>query len=425
MTDWQTQLRRLGVVKGARHLASPPPSPPATEPVAPVDAWTTWLPNGRVEENAVGRYYVVDSVHPITQRHGTLLLGDLLAFAPAVLAPYSDPRLTETRFDQLVFLDTETTGLAGAGTLAFMVGVGFFDGPAFVVQQYFLREPDEEFALLHTLRDLLEQRAGLVTFNGRTFDLPLLYNRYLMNRLLLNNENAAHLDLLLIARRLWRQRLGSVALATLEKHLLGVQRSAADVPGWRIPLLYHDYLRSGELGELVGVFYHNRFDVLSLVTLTAAVAALVEAPHTWPYGEDISSLARWQWQSGRRDQAETTYRLAVGADYASLAAWQQALLEWGNLLKSQERYSEAVQVWRQVEATVAETNAAHLELAKYYEWRVGDVTTALHWTLEALRRLPAGEKAEVIRLRRDWEHRRARLQRKLAGGATPKHLGDV
>lgn len=418
MNQWQAQLRRLGVVKGARQLPSPPPPrptpPPApAEPAAAPDVWTTWLPTGRVEENAAGRCYVVETVYPLSQLHGAHTLGEVLAFAPATLASYSDTGLAGLNFEQLLFLDTETTGLAGAGTLAFMVGVGFFDGPAFVMRQYFLRDPEEEPAMLHMLYELLAQRAGVVSFNGRAFDLPLLYNRYLMNRLDVEIEPTAHLDLLLAARRLWRLRLGSVALGALEKALLGVQRSAADVPGWRIPLLYHDYLRSGDLGELGGVFYHNRLDVLSLVVLMLKVALLVEAPQVWPYGEDVYSLARWQWHSGRLDQAEITYRLAVAADYASLGAWQQALLEWGGVLKRQERYPEAVQVWLQAATTATYTNAAHLELAKYYEWRAGDVAQALHWTQEALRWLPAGTNVDQLRWRQTLEHRQARLQRKL------------
>ena len=177
-----------------------------------------------------GECFVLDHVYRLDYQHGDDRLVDLLQFSPAAAAPFvQDARLAAHDFRDFLFLDTETTGLAGAGTLAFMVGVGFFEpsphGERFVVRQYFLRDHGDEPALLLLLDELLAEKAGLVTFNGRSFDVPLLEGRFIMNRMPTDLRDRPHLDLLHPARRLWRHRLGSCALGSLEGSLLGLRRT--------------------------------------------------------------------------------------------------------------------------------------------------------------------------------------------------------
>ena len=243
--NWQDKLRRLGVVKGTRNLKPAPPVDgdrlsvsgnqlsddfqPSSQSPQPLEIL---LPGLEVVEAAGTACYILDKVYPLNYLHGQYRLADLLACAVEDTAVYlQDPRLNNLNFRDFLFLDTETTGLAGAGTIAFMVGVAFFDGEALVVRQYFLRDHGDEPAMLHLLDELLAEKAGLVTFNGRTFDLPLLDTRYLMNRMPGCVLSVPHIDLLQPARRLWRARIGSVALGNLEQNLLGLQRSHEDVPG--------------------------------------------------------------------------------------------------------------------------------------------------------------------------------------------------
>ena len=428
--DLQSRLRRLGVVKGTRNLKPAPPSKPRPTSQSSFhdqpdfsttagDALDSLLPGGRVEETAVGACYVFDHVYPLGYQHGDDQLADLLGYLPETAVPYEkDTRLQTLNFQDFLFLDTETTGLAGAGTLAFMVGVAFFEqrradveGQVFVVRQYFLRDHGDEAAMLTLLSALLADKTALVTFNGRSFDVPLLDGRYLMNRMLSPFAEVPHLDLLSPSRRLWRNRLGSCALGDLEPNLLGVQRTHEDVPGFLIPSLYHNYLRTGNPQELVRVFYHNRIDMLSMVTLATRIMRQLAQPADADEALDLFSLGKWQADLGMVTDAEQHLRLAVQGELA-LADYHKALHRLGLLLKKNGRRVEAVPLWKQIASTTFDDVAAHVELAKFYEWHEASLSQAIFWTEQAISlvdgwgRRGAMAQAELV-------HRLERLKRKV------------
>ena len=437
--DLQDRLRRLGVTRGALDLKterrSPYPdgrkghfAPPSQLSSRDDDddaakSLQLLFPGGRFEETGTGACFVLDHVYPLTYQHGDERLAALLHYSPAEAARFcrddklrSHARLAHLAFRDFLFLDTETTGLSGAGTLAFMVGVAFIEqsstADVLVVRQYFLRDHGDETAMLQLLEDLLTQKAGLVTFNGSTFDLPLLDNRYLMNRLPTNLLETPHIDLLPPSRRLWRHRFGSVALGNLEQKLLGVQRTEEDVPGWLIPGLYNDYLRSGDARELRRVFYHNQLDMLSMVTLTAKILRQFTAAGTNDDPLDLFSLGKWQVALGLKEAAEINYRRAAAADLP-LDFYHQSLQQLGLLLKRDGRRQEAVPIWQQWAATSLEAIDAHVELAKHYEWHERDLNTAVLWTERALTLLASWPPHNTILVRPELEHRLARLRRKL------------
>ena len=435
--ELQAKLRRLGVVRGARQLKSPRPLKPAppvdeervrpfptsTPPIAPdnddIQPLEKLLPGGQLVATPDGECFVLDHVYRLDYQHGDDRLADLLNFSPAATAPFvQDDRLAAHDFRDFLFLDTETTGLAGAGTLAFMVGVGFFEpslhGERFVVRQYFLRDHGDEPALLLLLDELLAQKAGLVTFNGRSFDIPLLETRFIMNRMPTDLRERPHLDLLHPARRLWRHRLGSCALGSLEGSLLGLRRSQDDVPGWLIPSLYNNYLRSGDARELVRVFYHNQIDMVSMVTLAARVTRLLSQPDPADHPIDLYSLGRWQADLGLHEAAEQNLRLAAQGDLP-LELYHQNLHRLALLLKRNGRSPEALPLWQQIAATSFDDVTAHEELAKYYEWQTQELDQAQRWTEQALNLLASwGRRGQQHPLRAELEHRLARLQRKRA-----------
>lgn len=437
LADIQTQLRRLGVVKGARHLKQPPknsaapPSVPLPNSSAPPDLsdfdvdldeqrpLDLLLPGGRLEETAEGACFMLDKVYPVTTGHGAGRLDELLHLSPAAAAIFCrDERLRDLNFCDFLFLDTETTGLAGAGTLAFMVGVAFYecnvagDVEALVVRQYFLRDHGDEPAMLLLLDELLEQKAGLITFNGRSFDLPLLDNRYLMNRLRSALLDLPHIDLLPPSRRLWRNRLGSCALGALEPGLLGIRRTGEDVPGWLIPTLYYNYLQTGDARELLRVFYHNRMDMLSMVTLASRVVRQFDRADVGDHPIDLYSLGKWQADLNLVAEAERALRLAATGDLP-LDLFHQALFQLALLLKQNGRRDEAVQVWQQIAATTFENIEAHVELAKHYEWHSRDIARAIDWTQQALTLVKSwGRSPRAALVRDELAHRLARLQRK-------------
>lgn len=422
-------LRRLGVNKGARHLR---PAPPVRVEARPRDydsalppPLEVLLPGGRLLETSDGACFIVDRVFPLHHRHGADTLADLLAVEPAAGVPYIlDERLDGHGFSDFLFLDTETTGLAGAGALAFMVGVAYFepqpvvlDGEigerqVLVVRQYFLRDHGDELAMLRQLDELLAGKVGLITFNGRSFDVPLLDNRYLMNRLRGRLPDVPHIDLLPPARRLFRARLGSCALGALEQNLLGLRRTQDDVPGWLIPTLYHNFLRTGDARELTRVFYHNEMDMLSMVTLAARIFRHM-ATCRCDDALDQISLGRWQMDLGLFDVAEQTLTEALRGDIP-LDAYQQALTHLSAMYKRTERRAEAVQSWQQLASISTGDVAAHVELAKHYEWHALDYPLAVEWTRRALAlidRLPLTPNTRLARS--ELVHRLQRLEKKL------------
>jgi uncharacterized protein YprB with RNaseH-like and TPR domain len=179
---------------------------------------------------------------------------------------------------QWLFLDTETTGLmGGTGTYPFLVGIAWWDAGGLQIEQFFMRELNEEHAVLVTLAERMASRPVLVTFNGKSFDWPLLETRYRMTRTIKPSAPHTHLDFLHPARNLWRIRLGSVRLAELEKHVLGWNRGA-DLISAMIPQFYFDYLRGGAPEPLVQVFLHNQMDLRGLAGLASRIVAILAEP---------------------------------------------------------------------------------------------------------------------------------------------------
>jgi uncharacterized protein YprB with RNaseH-like and TPR domain len=399
------RLQRLDRKRGAKPLRS-------RAPLA-----QNLLPPGEEVETPFGHTLRIETKYPLDYMHGNGMLSGLLEFDAALAAEVArDPNLGAIPMDRLAFLDTETTGLTGgAGTIAFLVGIGVFVGETFRLRQYFLRDPSEEAGLLHALQADLEMAAGFVSFNGRAFDLPLLEMRYMLGlrkRWMLNS--LPQLDLLHSARRLWRRSLPNCSLGTIERWQLGVERTEEDVPGEVIPGLYIDYLRTGDTSEMARVVYHNTVDVLSLVRLAEEVLRrhLPEDPKALS-GAEALAIARWHHGAGR-------LKLAEGAYQATLASQEQtirleALRHYSTYLKRQDRRGEAVEHWREWHHLAPDDPRPCIELAKYYEWHVHDLEAARHWAEKALVCLthwPADWRRDQTWV--EIEHRLARLARKSA-----------
>jgi len=437
--DKLKRLRRLGVVKGTRHLK---PAPPRTrerselysgrpgsrslqeEPDEGNISVELLFPNGRIVETEYGACFVLDRVYPLSYRHGEDRLADLITTPIGAAATFTgDQRLAGLQPDDLLFLDTETTGLSGAGTIAFMVGVAFLESDldrtgkpeAFVVRQYFLRDHGDEPAMLFLLSQLLAQKKGLVTFNGRSFDLPLLDTRYVMNRLdglVADLRDRPHIDLLPPSRRLWRSRFTSCSLSSLEENLLGLNRDQEDIPGWAIPGLYIDYLRSRDAREMRRVFYHNQVDMLSMATLIGRILRHFTQPQAEDHPLDLLSLGRWQLAIGHTIEAEKNLQLAATQDLP-LSHYHQALHLLGALLKRSDRRLEAVPLWQQIAVTSFDDISAHVELAKAFEWHLDDLQSAHHWTREALKLFESLDAGRDNVLQNELLHRLQRLERKI------------
>jgi uncharacterized protein YprB with RNaseH-like and TPR domain len=405
--DLAAQLRRLGLGKGPGALRPPEDRRPAKR--------VENLLRGQLYAAGDRACFVVQESFPLHTRHGSRSLGALLEQSIEVAATLAqDPALARLRFSDLLFIDTETTGLSGGtGTLVFLVGIGYFEGECFVVKQYFLRSPADELALLIALEADAARRRGLVSFNGRSFDIPLLETRYILNRQRPPFTGAPHLDLLPAARRLWRDSLDSCSLGSLEGSVLGVRRDQADVPGGLIPIIYRDYLRSGNAIEMPRIFYHNQIDVLSMVVLAAHLCSAFGRPESeLQSGQEWLSLARWYEQVGMVTEAEGAYRSAIDTDL-SVQVYRGALQRLGLLLKRSGRRGEAALVWQQLASVELDGVHGHVELAKYHEWYTGELEQAAQWTRQALALVERWPRGLQKLTAPDLRHRLSRLESKL------------
>ena len=406
--DLREKLERLGVHKGTEHLreAAPRRRGPGVERVAP----------GRVVSNDLGEFFLIEERFPLSYRHGDWALAALLDHAASDIQPLAhDASLEALDFSRAIFIDTETTGLAGGtGTYAFLVGIGYMHGGEFCLLQFFMRDLSEEPAMMAELARVLTEFSSLVSFNGRSFDWPLLETRFIMTRQRAPMSGAPHLDLLHLARRLWRTRLSSCALGSLEENILGVQRDNEDVPGWMVPQIYFQYLRDGDASPLSQVFYHNAQDILSLVTLSAYLAEVGRDPFQscLAHGEDFYSLARFLERTGDSDGAVRAYQHAITCPL-SAGVRQENVQRLSLLHKRLGRRDEAVRLWLSQLATGQ--LYPYVELAKHYEHHIRDYGRATELVQEAIA-LVRGSASEPWRKKQDLQalsHRLARLHHKL------------
>jgi len=425
--DLRARLARLGyqLKTGAtaqRGEAGSPPCQPSSRPSSRGRAGYTIdrVVEGSYRPTPYGDCFVAEHHHPAGQPHGSHRLDEVLDVDPKVLSWLGRDLPPEgLNLSRCAFLDTETTGLAGGtGTYAFLVGLGFFEGSRFIVRQFFMEDYDGEEAALHALGEALEPLRGVVTFNGKAFDLPLLETRFQILRRSFPLRGLPHLDLLFPARRLWRDRLDSCALSSLEAEILGVERER-DVPGWLIPNLYFSYLQSRDARTLADVFEHNRQDLLSLATLAVRLARQYADPFH-PMLEDhrdLAALGAVFEMLEMMDRAALCYERAIELAPAGDLR-NRAMLRLGSLYKRLRLRQDAVEIWQKLAADGhAYSMVAYLEMAKHYEHVARDYSQAERVTLRALAALelrPArSEPRWVDQERRELEHRLARLRRKL------------
>lgn len=366
------------------------------------------LLGANVSRNHYGEYLTLQSVYsghaPRTPDAAALHL--LLPDAPEEVA---DP----TRW---LFLDTETTGLSGGtGTYPFLVGLAWWQGAELKVEQLFMREYSEEAAVLSALAARMEERPVLVTFNGKSFDWPLLETRFRIHRSVSSPVLCAHLDFLHPARNLWRLRLGSVKLSQLERHVLGWDRGE-DLISDQIPRTYLDFVRGGLAEPLVPVFVHNQMDLRGLAGLAIRILSILGNENDdGRDGLELFGLSRICERRGLLDRARETYEqsldsaLPVETERAARAALAR-------LAKRNGDYARACSLWESMLGNSREGYEAYEQLAIYYEHEARNPRQALARTREALAQLRRAQQAGMIaadryrNAKREFEHRRSRLE---------------
>jgi uncharacterized protein YprB with RNaseH-like and TPR domain len=372
-----------------------------------------WL-SGEEVETAHGKHFETEKLYDRYRRHGSLDISDLAELPPDLFDAIAGGAVPACSPERWAFLDTETTGLAGgSGTYAFLIGVGRITPEGFRVRQFFMRDHGEEPSLLTGLADHLSQFDVLITYNGKTYDQPLLETRYRMSRFRPPFDRMPHLDLLFGARRLWKLRFDSCRLVDLENQILGVERQG-DLPGEMIPYVYFEYLRTGEAFKLVPILHHNAMDILTLACLTGVVPWAFRSPEKamLSHGAEMVGLARWFRQAEQYDQSSELFRRAISRglkdELLFRTMWDLALLE-----RKCGRDDAAVAMLTDLAACRNPFRVAALEeLAKHYEHREKNYSMALEMTRTAL------EYGDTPKLRK----REARLDKRTAVRARNRRL---
>ena len=441
---------------------------------------------GRVVTNHFGRALIIERRYESDRYHGTRRVGEC-ELPDGETLRLLDPTLPhapgaagqERRVDgpdgsgsRTLFIDLETTGLSGgAGTVAFLVGCGWFDMGAFQVRQFLLTSYASERALLSAVADCFDATSLLVSYNGKTFDVPVMETRWLFHRMPLPLESVRHFDMLHPARRLWRNRApdtqgGASAdagddcrLGTLERVLCEVRR-VGDIPGMDIPGRYFQFLRTGDARPLEPVLEHNRLDLISLAAVTAHAVELVEkGTERCRDAAEALALGKVYERAGCVDRAIAAYETASRDEAAHIDVRAEAIYRLGVRFRRDRRFADAADCWRRI-LELKQSRYAHLRqgyggqgrsamlaplrayaveaLAIHHEHRERDYEGARELTVRLLDELEADDfrlKAEAtrtaassrqrIRKAEATRHRMARLDRKLARvPLSPRSLGE-
>lgn len=287
--------------------------------------------------------------------------------------PGFDPR-------RALFLDTETTGLRGAGTVAFLVGLGWLESDAFVVRQLLMRDYPQEADVLAQVADVLARFDCVVSFNGKSFDMPLLRDRFTMARLRERWRDLPQLDLLHAARRTWKLRLGTCTLSALEEAVLGIHREG-DLPGSEVPQRFFDYLKCGDMALLDDVLRHNEQDIRSLALLLSVLASAYSAPEAQTSMLDVFSIGRALQRIGEGERARRCFEVASVSEIS-----RQARVELAKSHKHDRDFAAAAEAYQGMINTGEADAAAYVQLAILHERYLGDLHAALRVTERALLR---------------------------------------
>jgi uncharacterized protein YprB with RNaseH-like and TPR domain len=424
MLDTETQLARLKQRVAAidkkyarKDITSVPAAPVAASKTNGARSFIEEWAEGSVVKNEFGEHFQMERLFSALKQHGSADIGALIEMPACLLDALSENEIANVAPQRWAFLDTETTGLAGgSGTYAFLIGVGRITAEGFRVRQFFMREYVEEKSVLAALEAHLNEFDVMITYNGKSYDQPLLETRYRMCRHKPPFSRMEHLDLLFGARRLWKLRLEGCRLMQLEQQILGVFREG-DLPGELIPYVYFEYLRSREAQRLVPIFHHNAIDILTLACLTAVVPAAFRTTDAEALkrvgvrrGEDLIGIARWLLNAGETERSLELLKRAIDLGLPDKLLFR-SLWDVASIEKKLLRPSAALKIYTELAGCHNEHRVcAFEELAKYYEHDERNYGMALEFTRQALE----FERTDSLLKRRE------RLERRLAKPRTRK-----
>jgi uncharacterized protein YprB with RNaseH-like and TPR domain len=332
------------------------------------------LPGVR-KTNSFGEFFFVEHEFSPNYQHGAIPFEKFFNSKTVYSTPESD---NPFNLNKCIFLDTETTGLSTTGgTFAFMVGVGWFENDHFLLRQYFLTHPDQEEAMLLDLENIISFHENIVSYNGISFDIPILKFRYKYHRIPTTIPRKKQIDLLKYARMLFRYQFEDRSLRSIESKVLRFQRAEQEIPGYLAPIIYQDFLKTGNIQDITGVFYHNEMDVVSLAALISIVNEVSDENerHFFTYDTLHYSLARQFDKNRNYSKAIDYYLRALEQPKLPNVIRVTTLLSLANLYKKTEQLDKAMPVWQN--AAALGSIEALIEMAKVLEHKQKEYKLAM------------------------------------------------
>ncbi|WP_252503407.1 ribonuclease H-like domain-containing protein [Sporosarcina sp. Marseille-Q4943] len=411
------EMKKL--LKKKAPLAEVKPDAPKKRETPPAPPYEKrWLAAGLTkEENEFGIVYKRTVVYEPQHRHGKFALSGLLDTVEKWRESQEIHPLAPDFTRPLVFFDTETTGLKGAGTLIFLMGFIEYTEEAFTLTQYVLPGPDHEAAFLYAT-DLWKTPMSIVMYNGKSFDMPQVQTRWTMNRNVLPQLlKHTEIDLLHGSKRIWKNEMETFKLTAVEEEQLGFFREG-DIPGHMAPIIYQDAVKNGRAELLMKVLLHNEWDILSLVTLYIRSTDLLLRDDSLSSANAKTNIGKWYTDLKSFNRSKDVL-MDVIAEYGTEEP--KAHFHIGFLLKKEGRQIEAIESFKIAahSLTGRERVIAYEELAKLFEHKMKDPAKALHYTKEAIRHLrqdPDMTNRFKIRMGNEFTHREIRLMKKLFPG---------
>jgi len=333
---------------------------------------------GELVAGSAGCYCLIRTLFPVGFKHGAFILGaDVIekSVPAAAFSPFEES--FELPYSSMKFVDTETTGLGGSGAVAFLIGAGQVTNHGFEVSQYLIPDYSDEAAMLEDFHQNLSTGSTVVSFNGASFDLPVLQDRMIINRVARKLDYEYHLDLLHSARRLFKRRLQDCTLTNLERQLFSFYRTD-DIPGYLVPSVYFEWLSAQGLTQMQKVLEHNRYDIVSLYFLTHLISNAYQSDGgSLEHSEDLHSLSRFYERRRENARIEKVYnRVQQFGNGIS----PDAALHFARNFKRSQNLQESVKIWESlITEKSSESFWACIELAKYYEHHRKDFKIALEY----------------------------------------------
>jgi|GEM_PF-3137587 len=365
---------------------------------------TKAMPGGFVS-TPYGEIWINETKRSLGDRFGSIYLCDILSFGKETASMVCmNSAFDDFDPNRAVYIDTETTGLEfSCATIPFLIGLGFIEGKEVIIRQLFIDRIEKEPEVLRLLSDFLEGRKHIVTFNGKSYDIPLLKTRYILNRINFDLDAFLNFDLLTAVRRIYKRRIKDCSLVSCERQILGFLREG-DLPGDMIPEIYASFIREQKEGLMPFVFHHNVQDIVAMVALMGAIGRLVswrEEEDTCTHPSDLLSLAAISSKQGRHTEAEEIW--GFGKENLEGEGRLESLVGLARLARRRKDYFSATQLLETALEEVPDSPHLHLMLSKIFEHDIENYEKALQHAINS-----RGAEDEE-----KWQRRVERLRKKL------------